>query len=72
MDETDNSFYAKVEKTEFLGPYTLVTMHTSCKSRSTVLAQFSSNYLEGRPIHAGSTLRLAIPPEHFYPMQSAS
>lgn len=71
FEMTENSFYATVEKTEFLGPYTLVTMHTHHKGLPAVVAQFSSNYLEGRPIVPGSTLRLAIPPEHFYPMPGA-
>jgi iron(III) transport system ATP-binding protein len=68
LDECENSFTAQVLKYEFLGPYSLVTLDAKSGQGRPLVAQFSSNYLDGRPIHAGSILRVGIPSEHLRPM----
>jgi len=68
LDDCENSFNAQVLKYEFLGPYALVTLEANSGQRRPLVAQFSSNYLDGRPIHAGSILRVGIPAEHLRPM----
>ncbi|WP_296493154.1 putative 2-aminoethylphosphonate ABC transporter ATP-binding protein [Rhodoferax sp.] len=68
LDECENSFTAQVLKYEFLGPYALVTLDAKSGQSRPLVAQFSSNYLDGRPIHAGSTVRVGIPAEHLRPM----
>lgn len=68
LDECENSFTAKVLKYEFLGPYSLVTLDAKSGQSRPLVAQFSSNYLDGRPIQAGSILRVGIPAEHLRPM----
>ena len=68
LDRRENSFYAQVRKHEFLGAYSLVTLHAHDLAEQPLVAQFSSNYLAGRPIAAGATLRIGIPPEHLRPM----
>lgn len=68
LDQRENSFYAHVLKHEFLGAYSLVTLSARNLAHQPVIAQFSSNYLAGRPIGAGATVRIGIPPEHLRPM----
>ncbi len=68
LDDCENSFTAHVLKYEFLGPYALVTLDANLGQNRPLVAQFSSNYLEGRPIHAGSILRVGIPSEHLRPL----
>ena len=68
LDQPENSFYAQVLKHEFLGAYSLVTLSAHDLTRQPLLAQFSSNYLAGRPIVPGATVRIGIPPEHLRPM----
>jgi len=68
LDQCENSFYAHVLKHEFLGAYSLVTFSARNVAHQPLVAQFSSNYLAGRPIKAGATLRIGIPPEHLRPM----
>jgi len=68
LDHSENSFFATVDKCEFLGAFSLVSMTPIVDGTQPMLAQFSSNYLAGRPIHPGSMLRVSIPAEHLYPM----
>ncbi len=68
LEECENSFTAKVLKYEFLGPYSLVTLDVKSGQDRPLVAQFSSNYLDGRPIHVGSIVRVGIPAEHLRPM----
>jgi iron(III) transport system ATP-binding protein len=37
-----------------------------------LVAQFSSNYLDGRPIEIGSRVRIGLPKERLHPMQEAA
>jgi iron(III) transport system ATP-binding protein len=71
LDDCENSFTASVLKYEFLGPYCLVTLDAKTGQSRPLVAQFSSNYLAGQPIHPGSILRVGIPAEHLLPMPSA-
>ena len=68
LDQRENSFYACVQKHEFLGAYSLVTLRTHDLAEQPLVAQFSSNYLAGRPIGAGATVRVGIPPAHLRPL----
>ena len=68
LDARENSFHAHVIKHEFLGPYSLVTLRANELGPQPLVAQFSSNYLAGRPIGEGATLRIGIPAEHLRPM----
>jgi len=68
LDQAENSFFATVDKCEFLGAFSLVTLTPVGQGSRPLLAQFSSNYLAGRPIHAGSTVRVGIPAEQLFPM----
>ena len=72
LDDCENSFNAQVLKYEFLGPYSLVTLDAKFGQSRPLVAQFSSNYLQGRPIQAGSILRVGIPAEHLHPMPIAA
>lgn len=68
LEQGENSFYASVLKHEFLGAYSLVTLSARNLAEQPLVAQFSSNYLAGRPIGAGATVRIGIPPAHLRPM----
>lgn len=68
LDQHENSFYARVLKHEFLGAYSLVTLSARNLAPQPLVAQFSSNYLAGRPIGPGATVRIGIPAEHLRPM----
>jgi hypothetical protein len=68
----ENSFLAKVDKCEFLGASSLVTMTPMPVGSSPLLAQFGNNYLAGRPIQTGSTVRIGIPAERLHPMPEAA
>lgn len=68
LDQRENSFYAHVLKQEFLGPYSLVSLRANLGQAAPLVAQFSNNYLAGRPLKPGATVRIAIPPEHLYRM----
>lgn len=67
-DSPDNSFTATVKKAEFMGSSYLVTLEADMAQEKPLVAQFSSNYLEGRPIHAGALLRVSIPAGQLRPM----
>jgi len=67
-DTPENSFFGQVLKCDFLGPYTLVTLQPLNGVAHNLVAQFSSNYLQGREIHPGSLLRLGISAEHLQPL----
>jgi iron(III) transport system ATP-binding protein len=67
-DTQENSFHAKVEKVEFLGSSYLVTLDADMGTNQPLVAQFASNYLEGRGIQPGALLRVSIPAEHLRPM----
>lgn len=54
LDATHNSLLATVDKQEFLGAFTLVTLNPLHSGMPALVAQFSSNYLAGRPIEVGS------------------
>jgi iron(III) transport system ATP-binding protein len=70
-DPTENTFIAKVLKAEFLGSSYLVTLEANLDQDKPLVAQFSSNYLEGRPINPGAMLRVGVPPEQLRAMPSA-
>ncbi len=72
LDDCENSFTAQVLKYEFLGPYSLVTLDAKAGQNRPLVAQFSSNYLDGRPIHAGSIVRVGIPAVHLRPMPATA
>lgn len=72
FEQAENSFFATVDKCEFLGAFSLVTLTPVGQGGRPLLAQFSSNYLAGRPIHAGSTVRVGIPAEHLIPMPESA
>jgi iron(III) transport system ATP-binding protein len=67
-DTPENSFTATVRKTEFMGSSYLVTLDADMGRNKPLVAQFSSNYLEGRPIHPGASLRVSIPAGQLRPM----
>ena len=67
-DAPENSFTATVKKTEFMGSSYLVTLEADMAQDKPLVAQFSSNYLEGRPIHPGALLRVSIPAGQLRPM----
>ena len=68
LSHDENSFYAQVNKCEFLGAFSLVSMTPVSRGMPALVAQFSSNHLAGRPITAGSLVRLALPAHFLYPM----
>ena len=72
LDQGENSFYAHVVKCEFLGAYSLVTLQAATGDGRPLVAQFSSNYLCGREIRPGATLRVGIPAEHLRPLPEAA
>jgi iron(III) transport system ATP-binding protein len=72
LSHGDNAFFAHVLKVEFLGPYSLVTLRAEGGDSVPLLAQFSSNYLGGRLIQPGATLRISLPTEHLLPMPEAA
>lgn len=63
-DTLENSFTVTVKKIEFIGSSYLVTLDADMGQNQPLVAQFASNYLEGRPIHPGALLRVSIPAEH--------
>jgi iron(III) transport system ATP-binding protein len=67
-DQSENSFTVKVSKSEFMGSSYLVTLEADMGNNKPLVAQFSSNYLQGRPIHQGALLRVSIPAEQLRPM----
>ncbi|GAA4031765.1 putative 2-aminoethylphosphonate ABC transporter ATP-binding protein [Actimicrobium antarcticum] len=71
-DTPENSFTATVSKSEFMGSSYLVTLDTDMDQRKPLVAQFSSNYLEGSSIHPGALLRVSIPAERLRPMTSST
>jgi len=71
-DTPENSFTATVSKSEFLGSSYLVTLEADMGQAKPLVAQFSSNYLEGRPIQPGALLRVSIPPEQLRPMPQSA
>ena len=68
-EPAENSFYARADKCEFLGAFSLITLMTQGADGTPIVAQFSSNYLAGRPIHPGSTVRIGIAPAQLVPLQ---
>ncbi len=68
LDRSENSFYAQVVKTEYLGAYSLYTLVPQGASGSELVAQYATNYLNGWRIVPGATLRLCIPPEAIRPI----
>lgn len=68
----ENSLYARVSKSEFLGAYSLVTLEPSHYAIPALQAQFSSNYLAGRVLEVGSHVRIAIPPQALCQMPDAA
>ena len=71
-DTQENSFTATVKKAEFMGSCYLVTLEADMGQDKPLVAQFSSNYLEGRPIHPGALLRVSIPASHLRPMSQSA
>lgn len=71
LHETENSFYARADKCEFLGAFSLVTLSPLADGLAPIVAMFSGNYLAGRPIEPGQTLRIGIPAAQLVPMQVA-
>jgi len=76
LHAVDPSVLAQVERCEFLGAVWLVTLRltgaAAGSAAPSLVAQFSSNYLAGRPVQAGSTLRIGIAPEHLQPLPEAA
>lgn len=72
LDQSPNSFYAHVVKSEYLGAYSLVTLKPDENHGIELLAQFASNYLDGRRIVPGATLRIAIPADAIRLLPAAS
>lgn len=72
LETTGNSLLATVDKREFLGAFTLVTLTPLQTGMPALVAQFSSNYLAGRPIEVGSRVRIGLPRERLHPMQEAA
>jgi iron(III) transport system ATP-binding protein len=73
LEAAENSFLVQVEHCEFLGAFSLVTLRPAAAAGApTLVAQFSSNYLAGRPVVPGSMLRIGIPPEQLRPMPEAA
>jgi len=72
-EPAENSFYARADKCEFLGAFSLITVTPQGMGETPavapIVAQFSSNYLEGRSIVEGSTVRIGIAPALLVPMQ---
>ncbi len=62
-DAAENTFFAHVVKNEFLGAYCLVSLNARDLAPQPLLAQFSGNYLAGRVLDVGATVRIGIPPE---------
>ena len=60
-DAHENSLYVRIAKSEFLGPYSLLTLAPTHHHLPPLQAQFSSNYLAGRTLDAGSHIRITIP-----------
>lgn len=69
LETSDNSLLATVDKQEFLGAFTLVTLSPLQTGMPALVAQFSSNYLAGRPIEVGSRVRIGLPRERLHPMK---
>lgn len=67
-DPLENSLYARADKCEFLGAFSLITLTPQGGQAGPLVAQFSSNYLAGRPIAPGKLVRIGIPAEHLTPM----
>ena len=72
LDKSPNTFYAKVLRAEFLGAHSLFTVAIDGDPRQTLLAQFSTNYLNGRELRPDALIRLAISPEHLAPLPEAT
>ena len=68
-EPAENSFYARADTCEFLGAFSLVTLTPTGSDLPPLQAQFSGNYLAGRPIQAGSTVRIRIPANQLQPMR---
>lgn len=69
LETSGNSLLATVDKQEFLGAFTLVTLSPLQTGMPALVAQFSSNYLAGRPIEVGSRVRIGLPRERLHPMK---
>jgi iron(III) transport system ATP-binding protein len=72
LDAVENSTLATVERCEFLGAYSLVTLSPLGAKVPPLQAQFASNYLAGRPIRVGSQIRIGLPAERLQPMPEPS
>jgi iron(III) transport system ATP-binding protein len=68
LDRSDNSFYAHVLKTEYLGAYSLFTLQPEGCRDVELVAQYATNYLNGWRIVPGATLRLGIPSDAIRPI----
>lgn len=69
IDPVENSLYARADKCEFLGAFSLVTLTPQGGQTATLVAQLSSNCVVGRSIAPGSTVRIGILAEHLVPME---
>lgn len=69
LDRSENSFYAHVLKTEYLGAYSLFTLVPEGGSGTELLAQYATNYLNGWRIAPGAILRLCIPAGAIRPLR---
>ena len=67
-DTAENSVLAQVDKCEFLGAFTLVTLSPALPGVPPLLAQFSGNYLAGRTLQVGSRVRIGLPVSRLQPM----
>jgi iron(III) transport system ATP-binding protein len=68
LENAPNAFYAQVLRGEFLGAHSLFSFAIDGAPEQILQAQFSTNYLNGRELHPGALVRLAISPEHLAPL----
>ena len=62
------SLQVKVDKIEYLGSHSLVSLSTMSQSQTLILAQFSSQELQARPLCPGSSIKVGIRAQAFRPI----
>jgi iron(III) transport system ATP-binding protein len=68
-EPAENSFYARADKCEFLGAFSLVTLVPQGHQGVPLVAQFSGKHLNGEAIRPGSSVRVGIAPAQLVPLQ---
>lgn len=69
LADEPHTFQAKVEKVEYLGAHTLVSLTTAGNTPISLLAQFASQSLVNRPLQSGSWIRVGIRPSSMRSVQ---